>query len=529
MAQGMRRAEFWLAWTAGAAALGASLIHMLGFNEYPLLSVEVAAVAAGLVLLTAIAALAYARVRAAPRAVMLGILIMLLIDMTTHHPLIALAGGVATGLVALRKAGEVLRYLRVIAVVVAGWSLAGLNPSRPLVTEGEGAEQGAAAADKPVIVHLILDEHGGGQDLARLSRYAPGLRDETIGAYRAMGFDVWPNAYSPYFHTVYSVPYMLNFGKKRQDKGSEEGIVAERLAYFDWMRAHGYRVHIWQSGFVDYCANNPYASCLSYASFSLKTLREAGLSDGERSAALAMNFAYQSSMLAKAGAGLQKLARRWLGVDPWPMVPDAREHRLASRLALNIWRKLNEELRQARPGDAYFAHMIFPHYPHLTDADCGARPVAKWRGRRVDDDLPDHALAYADQVRCATKMVEGAVAALRANPEIGNFVVILHGDHGSRMMEHDPKLRHEAKLTPDDYAAAFSAWFAAKVGTSDGRCHGEQVAVASLLDSAFANDLAAIDVPAEQRPTAWLEANGSRDPGKEVALPKWDKTDCPAG
>lgn len=73
---------------------------------------------------------------------------------------------------------------------------------------------------------------------------------------------------------------------------------------------------------------------------------------------------------------------------------------------------------------------------------------------------------YYAQVECAQNIIEDLYAAIRASGQWERAIVIVHGDHGSRITRHDPWQTGLDKLVEDDFRDAYSTFFAVKNGTS---------------------------------------------------------------
>lgn len=127
--------------------------------------------------------------------------------------------------------------------------------------------------------------------------------------------------------------------------------------------------------------------------------------------------------------------------------------------------------RQARPGTAYFAHLLPPHYSYLLDSDCNPRPdVRTWYAfaglaavppaRHSSLSRSQIYIAHFDQVRCSQRKIGQMLDALRESAALDDSIIILHGDHGSRIARH-LVLDSQVDLASDgDFIDSYSTLFA---------------------------------------------------------------------
>jgi hypothetical protein len=124
-------------------------------------------------------------------------------------------------------------------------------------------------------------------------------------------------------------------------------------------------------------------------------------------------------------------------------------------------------------GEYVFAHILLPHAPLMYNADCVANPLAR---DRLDTSSPDahppqtnteesrrrRYELYEEQVRCALREFENLLATLEALPGFKDAVIIVHGDHGSRITITRLMYEHFDRLTSRDLRDSFSTLFAVR-------------------------------------------------------------------
>ncbi len=351
---------------------------------------------------------------------------------------------------------------------------------RPLVVEKTSAKpapDGVSAL--PPVIHLILDEQGGvgaiPPELDGAERLRTALRDD----YVAEGFKVYTHAYSRYYDSYNSIPNVLNLSSPAKefahlrDTGDEELRILDDNAYFSAMAAKGYRIRAYQSSYMDFSLSPdaPVDYALTYEIHSIGMLADLPASKVQK-AALVLNSFTESSWFAdrlrEAYSTVRKrAARSGVALPPLPKIPGGVGVPAAATL-----RRLTADLAQGNNrGTLYFAHITLPHYTYLLDEDCKPWPsLADWMDRRAHKGAVENSAAervarydkYVSQSLCTQKLVGELLDTLKASPDWQDTVVLIHGDHGSRITRHAPTRRNLAKLTAQDHRDSFATFLAIK-------------------------------------------------------------------
>ena len=132
------------------------------------------------------------------------------------------------------------------------------------------------------------------------------------------------------------------------------------------------------------------------------------------------------------------------------------------------------DLARSQPGEVFFAHLLLPHNPYVYDSECRARPPAEWRQRRDHDEVDIEAgdsntpagralrySLYLPQLRCAHRKIGELLDAIPPSLR-ESAVVVVHGDHGSRIGVTEPNSWRESSFGGADYADFFSTLFAVR-------------------------------------------------------------------
>jgi hypothetical protein len=354
-----------------------------------------------------------------------------------------------------------------------------------------GAQTAApqAARDLPVLVHLILDEHIGIDGLPAELPESAGLARALSDAYVSEGFRVHAGAYSEYFDTRNSIANLLNFSSERGDwahlaAGKKKPYVLAESAYFRRLAGQGYRLRVYQSDYIDYCRvrDVPYAACARYRANSIASLPAASLTTLERAHFIFNSLVATSRYLERLREKYAKVraALRGVALPAWgPAVS-----RVGPLAVLPVMKQLENDLRSASRGEAYFAHLLIPHYPYVLDEACSVRAsIGQWlynaspsASGELEPNSPASRIEryrnYFAQIRCQQHLLDRLFAAMKAAGVWRDAIVIIHGDHGSRIVRHAPVVQNAARLTAPDVNDAFSTLFVVKApGLAAGVVH----------------------------------------------------------
>lgn len=488
-----------LAFAAGASLLLASLTNFLLHNDYPLLRPDVAIVMAVLLLVAVAMAPFYVGQRQWGKSFLDGILVVLFADLNGVSLTLAVAAGLAIAMFTWWRQISLTGPLALFGIIVVATKLAGVGGHETwLRSDTETASRPPPAAiGKPAILHLLLDEQAG---VHGIYPDANGLlfREELRRFFLSRGFTLYGRAYSEHMHTVNAIPAVLNFGTRLAASSTQNGVRTGRTVYFSRLAREGFRIHVLQNDFADLCSDNPISSCVTYDSSSLRPTLDAPLTLAERAQLIGLKFI----ALSKVGAAISRafnhagvLAGRygWSAFEPGNT---SRTSTIAAVVALREWLPA---VRQARPGDVYFAHLLLPHYPHVLKSDCAYLPWDEWELRRSNTRIEERRRAYAEQDRCTLRKLDELIRAFEASPGGKAGAILIHGDHGSRIMRVPPVTNFVGHFKDDDVIAAHATLFAVRGSRTQPRYDETPQPITALLRGFAASDFA-VDPDAASSP-----------------------------
>jgi hypothetical protein len=333
--------------------------------------------------------------------------------------------------------------------------------------------------DLPPIVHIVLDEQIGIEGIPKDLPGGVALRAELLDYYVGNGFRVYGGAFSQYHNTADSIANLVNATVRHRRlqyvTPSGFGYSVTENAWFDRLGAQGYRIHVYQTDYLDFCGGKGHriAKCTTVPASGIAVLEDLEIATSEKVALLFNKFSKHSSLRGFA----MRLPSYLRSIRPNTEAPSAVVPDREQQVSLGApWAKIGaerliDELGKVESGTAYFAHLLLPHRGFVLDENCRMKPdLGKWydrpslglkSGRRLTGSSR-HAryIEYFKQVRCAHRTIDEVVEALSRSGVLDKAIIIVHGDHGSRIAGLLPLQSHASSLTRSDLTDSFSTLFA---------------------------------------------------------------------
>jgi hypothetical protein len=253
---------------------------------------------------------------------------------------------------------------------------------------------------------------------------------------------------------------------------SDNNYHLARNDYFDRMARVGYNVHVYQSSFIDLCPDNGPATCRTYSTSSLDMLPRLNVPVTTKLAIIGGTFLGQSEAYSRTKEKYQttrlRLQRAHIPMTKW----NWEQGTAASVGTMPMFDAVADELSKAQRGTFVFAHFLLPHYPYAYNANCEQPRTSTFLNRNDYDraDVPGGIMnvpegraeryrGYFQQVLCAQKKVDALIAAIPPSLR-QDAIIIVQGDHGSRISLVDPTTVAKVAPSASDYADMFSTLFA---------------------------------------------------------------------
>ncbi len=330
----------------------------------------------------------------------------------------------------------------------------------------------------PVVIHLILDEHAGIADLNTTDPKHE-LGTKLAQFYQRYGFNVYPNAYSRYSHSINSIPNLLNFTESNIHGGYLQGKEFNTLnggelkvnRYFELLQQQGYRIRVYQPAFLRYCQSAvPIDRCITYSSWMARVIAGSSIPAYKKSIYIAVGL-LDSSIFIKWFKQIYFSFLRpqllHLGYDPsWIRVVP----RLNTVPALQVMDHLENTVIREHAGMVYFVHLLWPHSPYIYTENCTLKnSVTDWQV--FLDSYPElntqavwreRQNSYHEQIGCVQHRLTQFFERLKQHGVYERAIIIVQGDHGSRIAFHPMDISGKDTILPRDYLYAFATFFAYK-------------------------------------------------------------------
>ena len=323
------------------------------------------------------------------------------------------------------------------------------------------------------IIHLILDEHIGIEGIPTEQKAGRALKRKISKFYQKYGFHVFGGAYSHYSETLDSIPNMLNFSDHPErfifvKKTSWGGSLAENK-YFKSMKSFGFRINVWESTFLKLCSNPIFSieNCKQYTPWDTKALQSFNFPLVDQVTVLFASYIQKSSIYR----GIRKAYKRIRVPDKQTgnLLPKWSWDRLPNLGALNAFQAIDriwEDILLLPSGNFLFAHILFPHSPLVAQSNCSIKKdMGNWQLRENLSHATLRVETYElffPQVECLYVKLESLFGKMQIQGIWENSLIILQGDHGSRISLHSPNISNQQDFTAQDALDNFSTLFAIK-------------------------------------------------------------------
>lgn len=424
-----------------------------------------------------------------------------------QHVLINLASVAALTWLILRFRKVAGQSLLAIFVVINISTAAGFMFNDAPPAEPPKRAEANKNSELPILIHILLDEFGGVRALEKSGSISLSEIDGMTADYLENGFNVYPNAFSQFFKSTLSIGHTFNL-----KQGFDEEIVTEVLkskyfdlsenAYFNYLREQGFQLQVFSNEYLNFCNVGQFQNviCKKHKYKNLSVLKKFPLSTSDRATIIGnvyLSFLNYYTWFKELGRLARNLGDEQTRDDISGYT--ALDFHFPFALgALDEYNKLSAAIETAQPGDAYFLHVLLPHYPYVVDSACQPLPISKWVIHRFSgnpfegNSMDTRDLRYRRywlQVQCANKLIGDLMVKLKALGLDENSVIIIHGDHGTRITRIEPFFSEQERLELRDYRDSFSTFLAVKLPGVPGQIHPESITMAELLSGLTASNL----------------------------------------
>jgi len=333
------------------------------------------------------------------------------------------------------------QHLDKLLIVVFGvfWIGSFFTPTTPFITKQKfNVPNNEENRLLPPYIHIILDEHIGIEGIPPSEdqnlEFSHALRDKYI----QLGFQVYGRAYSRHFSSQNSFASFMNFDSTNEpqkyykdgENGYEYNLTSNAL--FEALSSRGYHINVVQPKYMDLCngdKKNVVENCITYEVAALLPL---GPSNGFSAYVLTiitnvfvkLEFNNLYEIIKKTSIG-KALDLPNIGGSTPPFA------------TYKVFDEVVDLLSNAQKGNAYFVHLLLPHFPFLFDEQCnnlGPRGIRVSQKRNHPEAKESVYSRYLKQVKCTHHLMEKLLRSLSDNQATSQSTIVIHGDHGSRIL-----------------------------------------------------------------------------------------------
>jgi len=460
------------------------LFNYLNNVPYPLLGSDV--FLCGVFLLLCVVPMAWIQWHFSNRfiyALLTTILICLFADLNDMPRVAALPLTIGVGGLAFFFRIETTKLCAAIMGVVLFWQCLS-----PLMWEEASVSWDTRLNGPPALLHVILDSYMGPDGLA--ARGEASRPAQLSIKQLAADYDLWvaPRAHARHPNTVNSLADILSLGKfpPPSTPMRTNHLVLPALPYLAALKEKDYAIHVVQTDFIDLCTHSDVASCRTVNRSNLSAMEAFGLPLADRVQVILANYFSLSGLTVLTADRAIKVAERLGYADRRPINLRAKLFSLTGADELG---RLAREITSIGPGHAVIAHVLLPHDPYSFEENCTITPYSDWRYEAMEADWKQAQAAYERQLICANRKVADLIASFRQSPGGQNGIVIIHGDHGSRISKKGVEYRDGYAPSSEAIAAHYSALFAVSSRQLDKTSGSMRLrAVSGLLRSLVESD-----------------------------------------
>lgn len=480
-------------------------ILVLKDNDYPLLSPEVALSLLALTVPGAFLSLIWLTKRRGYYAGAIAAFLVLFVDFMAESTMqlhkFVLVGLFILAYIAISKLGRTfyLPAVSALSVMLVTTVFLLLQQSSPEIAAFETS--GPVTDEAPTrLIHLVLDEHLGIEGFPKSLPFGRIMKERVKAFYQNRGFRLHGGAYSHYCNTYDAIPDLLNFTREPTPKqfvsGEGAAYVLVQNRYFELLKARRYRLHVIGVEYLDLCAHarELTTDCQSYHLSGWRSVAALDVPIEDKTAFLLRSFVtryqryqrfqhfYATSWRPILAHHADYLSR--LVDSTWIAAP---AHTYAAN-AMEVIDRIWDNVVALPRGHAAFIHLMLPHFPYTFAQNCRTRPIHEWKEKM--DDVPngqrtaqlqaERYQLYFEQMDCLLTLLGNLLDRLQQTGMLEDSIILIHGDHGSRLAIRDPTA-DAMPLTDSDLRDYFSLLYAVKRPGEQARYDDSPAPIEDLL------------------------------------------------
>ena len=299
---------------------------------------------------------------------------------------------------------------------------------RQETVNGSGATPGRPAH----VIYLILDEYMGPAGFPESVKESQQAVRSIYETFVPRGFTVYDRAFSHYDATSNALPSLLDLKLMEQSMAGyrEDRDPGSEFKIFPHFRARGYKIHLYRARRWSPFGPLPETEQdVSYDEYRIGSAADLPLPFLDRLWLVNGTHAARNLPMHLV---VKNIKRRYLNVvSIW----------WAQTVSLQVLDLLLQDILEAEHDTLFLAHLLAPHFTYVYRADGSIRPLSEIvvfpRAQDTppsDPNYPVRHARYAEQVRYLNLQLGKFLDTLEQNHLLDSATVVLHGDHGSRIV-----------------------------------------------------------------------------------------------
>lgn len=366
----------------------------------------------------------------------------------------AVAGFIGVALVLTGSLWRIRRHLPSILLVfvtvllvgvVATHQLPKLRADRLEAAEGDDlslqwAADGTFDPDLPIVVHMVFDEMMSVGAIPQDLSGGPEMRQSLLRFAEEHSFRIFDSVYSRHFFSGDTLPSLMG----REYRGGtsladQTGSSLSRNHYFADLASRGYRTVVFQTDLMSFCTDPNVDMCETLNAFDPGGGGALEMDPRNQRASLWQTIvrAIAPSYTSEVG---QSLLRRVYGLRTDEVGVIGAMGRYDVPQFPGWFDRFARFTANVPRGTHVFAHFMVPHSPYLLSERCvvsgtfeGGYYLGKFPPEERDEKRREFYDGYFAQLGCVQHKLDGFMAAITRSEKFRDAVIVIHGDHGSRI------------------------------------------------------------------------------------------------
>ena len=385
----------------------------------------------------------------------------------------------------------------------------------------------------PRIIHLVLDGHIGIEGIPQDTALGQQMKVDLKSFYQKNGFTVFGGAYSHYPLTVSSISHLLNFSASPDEATPQgdpffEGREPYRLLqnrYFELLSSRGYKLNVLADSIhFDYCSGSVVMidNCVKSALSGMKLLKGSKLVLVDKLRVVFSHFLKSSYTITVIRHSYNHfrgiLSEQGIELPLWNWVV---KRPLMPLLSLQFFDTLSEKIETLPDGNFVYSHLMIPHQPFVLRSDCSLNPLLdEWEGggehnqeqQNTSFSREKRYRQYFYQMKCVYRKLDNLFEQMRKHGIFDDSIIILHGDHGSRISRFEMYAKYLEHISTRDLEDYFSTLFAVKLPNVKEHYSTKRQPIEELLAQTLFPNLEITKKTKESEPFFYLRGEEGRKP-----------------